>query len=303
MIFKKYIICFFLLFPGLAVAKLKALSSTTDIKWLVEKIGGDKVEVESLLSGFEDPHYVEAMPHFVGKAARADVFCLVGLSLEIGWVPKVLSRSGNKKIQPGGKGYCETGRKVKALGVPKGKIDRSGGDVHAEGNPHFHLGPEAFLSGGRVVLAVLTESDPKHTEIYTANFNKLEKELMQLKAKVSKILRPLKNKPIMEYHKEFTYFLKEFGLINDGALEEVPGVPPSAARLARVTLKAKERGVVLLMASNMSPRKTIKKFQQVSDVPVAILPVSIVPRAGFRSYPELLVSMAESIVKVYQSGK
>ena len=302
MIFR-YFVCFLLLFPSFGMAKLKVVTSTTDIKWLVKKIGGKKVEVESLLSGFEDPHYVEAMPHFVGKAARADVFCLVGLSLEVGWVPRVLSRSGNKKIQPGGKGYCETGRGIKALGVPKGKIDRSGGDVHAEGNPHFHLGPGAFLDGGRVVLDVLTEVDSSNAETYAGNFKRLEKELMDLKAKVSKIVLPLKGKRIMEYHKEFTYFLKEFGLNNDGALEEIPGVPPSAARLARVTLKAKDRNVVLLVVSNTSPKKTIKKFQQVSSVPVVTLPVSIVPRDGFRSYPELLGSMAKNMVEIYKSGK
>ena len=302
MIFK-YFVCLLLLFPTLSIAKLKVITSTTDIKWLVEQIGGNKVEVESLLSGFEDPHYVEAMPHFVGKAARADVFCLVGLELEIGWVPKVLSRSGNKKIQPGGKGYCETGRGVRALDVPKGKIDRSGGDVHASGNPHFHLGPEAFLDGGRVVLDVLVGLDPSHAKIYTANMNKLKKELMAIKAKVSKIVKPLKNKHIIEYHKEFTYFLKEFGLNNDGSLEEVPGVPPSAARLAQMTLRAKERNIVLLMASNMSPRKTIKKFEETSNVPVVILPLSIAPQDGFRSYPELLTTIAKNMVKSYRRDK
>ena len=302
MIFK-YFICFLLLFPSLGIAKLKVVTSTTDIKWLVEKIGGSRVNVESLLSGFEDPHYVEAMPHFVAKVARADMFCLVGLSLEIGWVPKLLSRSGNKKVQPGGEGYCNTGRGVKALGIPTGKIDRSGGDVHPEGNPHFHLGPHAFLDGGRVVLNVLMGLDSTHTKTYIANFKNLEKELMQIKTKISKIVRPLKNKRIMQYHKEFTYFLQEFGLTSDGALEKVPGVPPSAAWLAHMTLRANKRGVVLLMASNTSPRKTIRKFQEDSKIPVAIMPISIVSKDGFRSYPDLLESMAKSIVKTYQSGQ
>ena len=302
MIFR-YCICFLLCVSASAMAKLNVVTTTTDIKWLVEKIGGERVVVESLLDGLVDPHFVEAMPHFVGKVARADVFCLVGLGLEIGWVPKILSRSGNKKIQSGGKGHCDVGGGIKAMDIPVGKVDRSLGDVHPEGNPHYHLGPGAFLDGGRVVLGVLMGLDASRADFYNSNFKKLVEELARLKTEVSEILRPLRKKKIMEYHKEFSYFLKEFNLINDGSLEELPGVPPSAGRLARVTINAKKRGVVMLLATAMSPRKTVKKFQESSGVPVAILPLSILSNKKHRDYPQLLKSMATIMVSTYQNGK
>ena len=121
------------------------------------------------------------MPHFISKVANADMFCLVGLDLEVGWAPKVLSRSGNSKVQPGGKGYCETGKTIKALNVPTGRIDRSQGDIHAMGNPHYHLGPTALLQGAQTVLETLINVDTNNAEFYLNNFSTLEKNLKRVK--------------------------------------------------------------------------------------------------------------------------
>ena len=293
MIFKVFLL---LLLPSLAQAKLNVVTTTTDIKWLVEKIGGERVVVESLLSGFEDPHYIDAMPHFVGKAARADVFCLVGLDLEVGWVPKVLSRSANKNVQPGGKGYCDVGKGVSALGIPQGKIDRSQGDVHPGGNPHYHLGPDAFLDGGKIVLGVLMGLDAPHADLYRANFQALKGEMAQLKKRIAAIVAPLKGKRFMEYHENFAYFFHEFGLNTDGAMEELPGVPPSAGRLARVIKRAKERGVTLMLVTDSASPGAVRKFRQSSGIPVLNLPVSILSKGEPGDYPALLVSMAKKMV-------
>ena len=142
MIFKTIIL---ILISSISHAKVNVITTTTDLQWLTKQIGGDKVKVESLLNGTEDPHYLDAMPHFISKVANADMFCLIGLDLEVGWAPKILSRSGNKKVQPGGKGYCETGKTIKALNIPTGRIDRSQGDIHPQGNPHYHLGRMLFF--------------------------------------------------------------------------------------------------------------------------------------------------------------
>ena len=305
MIFKYsiYILALFTLVATTTKKRTKVVATTPDVKWIVEKIGGDKIVVESLLGGRVDPHHVEATPHFVGKAANADAFCLVGLGLEIGWVPRVLSRSGNKNVQPGGIGYCDLGSVIKAMDIPKGSIDRSMGDVHPEGNPHYYLGPTSFLRGGKVVLNVLTELDASNAEFYSANYKKLEKEMKEVKANVFKMLLPLKGKKIMEYHKEFAYFMRDFGLANDGSLEELPGIPPSAGRLARVTIQAKERNVALLMATEMSPRNTIRKFSEVSKVPVAVVPSGIRIKSSPNNYSDLLKSIAEIMINSYKNAK
>ena len=127
---------------------LRVVTTTTDLAWLTKQIGGDEVEVTSLLSGEEDPHYVDAVPRFIHLVANADIVCVVGMDLEIGWMPKVLSKSANAQVQPGGKGYCETGKGVEALDVITNDVDRSMGDVHPDGNPHFQLSPLHMAQAG-----------------------------------------------------------------------------------------------------------------------------------------------------------
>jgi zinc/manganese transport system substrate-binding protein len=277
------------------------VTTTTDLQWLVQKIGGSRVKVESLLNGTEDPHFIDAMPHFVSKVAAADIFCLVGLELETGWAPGVLTRSGNKKVQKGGKGYCETGATVSALGIPVGQIDRTQGDVHPSGNPHYHLGPDAFLQGGKTVLQTLVRIDSASKSYYQNNFEKLKKELVGLKLKVAKILEPIKDQKYLEYHKEFTYFFKEFGLKNEGSIEAAPGVLPSAGRLARVSVQAANSKIALALAAKTSPKKITKKFVAMSKVPVARVPLSIVKRGKIKTYEDLLTHIAKSMVD--SSGK
>jgi len=297
MIFRICIFTLGLLFTSLAAATISVITTTTDLKWLTEKIGGDKVKVESLLNGKEDPHFIDAMPHFIGKVSNADMFCLIGLDLEVGWVPKILARAGNKHVQNGGKGYCETGRTITALNIPKGRVDRSLGDIHPMGNPHYHLGPDALLQGGETVLNTLITLDGSNAAHYLARFDKLKEELIQLKAKIAKILAPIKGQNFMEYHREFTYFTTEFGLNNIGAIEVVPGVPPSAGRLARVSIQAQDSKVALALASITSPQDLTNKFTEMSGVPVSRLPISIASSGGPSTYEELLVLIANSMVK------
>ncbi len=296
MIFKILLVIFFQV-PFFAYAKLNVITTTTDLKWLVKEIGGNKVEAQSLLNGTEDPHFIDAMPHFIGKVANADIFCLVGLDLEVGWAPKILVKSGNKQVQPGGKGYCETGRTVTALNIPKGQIDRSQGDIHPMGNPHYHLGPDAFIQGGETVLNTLINLDSKNATYYLNNYQQLKKNIGKLKKKIGKLLLPAKDRNYMEYHREFTYFLKEFGLSHIGAIEAVPGVPPSAGRLARVSIQAKESQVAMALASTTSPKNLTDKFQEMSNTPVARLPLSIVKDGKPGNYEELLTTIAMAIVK------
>ncbi|MFG1494958.1 metal ABC transporter substrate-binding protein [Halobacteriovorax sp. GFR7] len=287
----------FLIFSFNTMAKLKVLTTTTDIAWLAQKIGGEKVEVESLLNGTEDPHFMDAMPHFIAKAANADIFCMVGLDLEVGWAPKILTRSGNKNIQPGGKGFCETGKTVKAIDIPTGKIDRSHGDVHPQGNPHYHLGPTAYLQGAETVLNVLIDMDSKNATYYMNNFESTKKHVNNLKNKISNQLKGMKGLRFMEYHREFSYFLKEFGIVNTGAIESVPGVPPSAGRLARVAIEAKQKSVALALAAKTSPKGLTDKFQEMSGVHVSRVPISIEKKGQVRTYDELLSNIANDILK------
>ncbi len=294
---KHILVLIFLSFSFLAQAKIKVVTTTPDLAWLVNQIGTNKVEVISLLNGTEDPHYVDAMPNWISKVSNADVFCFVGMDLEVGWAPKVLSRSGNAKVQPGGKGHCNGGKTVKALDIPKGKIDRSMGDMHGEGNPHYHLGPTFYLQAAESIFSTLIEVDTKNVEFYSANLDKLKVKISKIKDKVAALLKSKSGIRIMSYHKEFSYFFKDFNLVSASSIEETPGVPPSAGRIARVGLQAKRDKIDLVLGTTANPKNILDKFNEISGVPVAIVPLSIKLTGSPSNYEELLVNLANLILE------
>jgi zinc/manganese transport system substrate-binding protein len=273
----KILILFSVLFLALsAEAKIKVVTTLPDIAEVVTAIGGDAVDVQSLLKGNEDAHYAEARPDYILKVSRADVVCAEGLELEIGWLPKVLSKSGNAKVQEGGTGYCSLGKAVKALEIPVGAINRSLGDVHPEGNPHFNLSPLKLAEASAEVSRVLSVVAPDQTATFEKNYDSFKKRMTSLQAELAK---KVKKKKVMEYHKEFTYFFDAYGLESAGSLEEKPGMPPSAARIATVAKQAKEAKVAVLFATPSAPHKTLERFTELSGIPVVVVP-SYVPTTG-----------------------
>lgn len=289
----KYFICAIII--SLAVvseAKIKVVTTTPDIAEVVRAIGQDQVEVQSLLSGTEDPHFAEARPDYILKVNRADVVCAMGLELEIGWLPKVLSKSGNAKVQEGGTGSCALGKTVKPLDIPKGIIDRSLGDVHAHGNPHFNLDPMKLTEGGQEVVRVLSTLLPAQKAFFEKNYDTFKKNMSDLHAQVSKSLPKVK---VMEYHKEFTYFFSSYGLPSAGSLEEKPGMPPSAARMAMAAKLAKEQNVKVLLASPSAPHKTLERFQELSGVKVVTVPSYVQTKGEAKSIEALQKILGNAI--------
>jgi zinc/manganese transport system substrate-binding protein len=142
-----------------ARAGLKVITTTQDLASIVSEVGGDKVSVDSLAKGYQDPHFVEAKPSFVLKLHAADLLVVVGRELEAGWLPPLITQSRNSKVQPGGSGYLDASLSAKILDIPTGQITRAMGDVHPQGNPHYWLDP---TNGRRIAQAVqnkLTELD------------------------------------------------------------------------------------------------------------------------------------------------
>ena len=305
MIFR-FALLFFLQFtaaPVFAADKLNVVTTIPDLAWAAEQIGGNRVSVRSLLRGSENPHFVDAVPEFIRLVAEADVVCIVGLDLEVGYMPAVLSRSGNAKVQPGGKGYCEAGKTVTTLEKPHGPIDRSMGDVHPAGNPHFYLSPKALSEAAHEIAAALERADPAHSAEYIAGLKLLEEKLKSLREKITARLQPVLeaqakagHKPLLiEYHREFTYFLEDYGLKSMGSIEEKPGVPPSAGRLGDVSKSAKTQGVRIALVADYSPAKTIEKFATLAGVKVVTVPTMVQPNGKYNSYEALQVHIADSI--------
>lgn len=286
------LLCGFLLSFS-AQAAVNVVTTSTDLAWAAQQIGKDKVKVQPLLKGTENMHFVEAVPAYIKAVADADVVCQVGLSLEIGWLPKVLAKSGNAAVQKGGKGFCDVGQKIKALDKPAGAVDRSMGDVHPEGNPHYWLSPVVFGQGATEIADVLSRVDPKNAPFYAKNLQDLQKQLQDLQARLKKELQPLQGKNLMQYHTDFNYFLDAYGLKSVGSIEEKPGVPPSAGRLARVSMQAKDDKVVAALAVDYDAKGTLDKFRELSGIPVARVANASRPAGTPKDY----VQMQEAIVK------
>lgn len=288
----KFIIAALLFVPLSLQAKIKVVTTLPDIAEVVREIGQNNVDVQNLLQGNEDPHYAEARPDFILKVNRADIVCSMGLDLEIGWLPKVLEKSGNAKVQVGSDSYCELGRTVKAIDVPTGVINRSLGDVHAHGNPHFNLSPLKLAEGAAEVLRALTATLPEQKVELQKNYDSFLAKMKTLQAKMQ---AKIKTGKVMEYHKEYTYFFAAYGLSSAGSLEEKPGMPPSAARIAQVAKLAKEQKVVVLYASPSAPHKTLERFQELSGIQVVVVPSYVTKDEKTNSVEKLQTLLVNSM--------
>lgn len=284
---------------------LIVVTTLPDIAELVRTIGGPEVSVTSLLTGAEDPHFVDATPTAVARVAKADVVCAIGFDLETGWLPKVLSKSGNARVQPGGPGYCELGSTVEPLEKPTGPIDRSMGDIHAHGNPHFNLSPRSMADASRSVLKVLSAARPDKAADFTTRQNGFTASMKSLEDQVRTLLKPaidlsLKGTPIIEYHREFTYFFALYGLRSMGSIEEKPGLTPSAARMAQVALAAKSAGVRVALSSHVNPVKQLARFSELSGVKTVTVYTSV--QAGGKTLPNSIEAVQLAIANAIVTG-
>src|SRR5688572_2824981 len=152
--------------PAPAYAALKVITTTSDLASLAGEVGGDKITVESLAKGYQDPHFVEAKPSFMIKLNRADLLIAVGRELELGWLPPLITQARNAKVQPGAAGYLDASLTARILDIPTGQITRAMGDVHPSGNPHYWLDPENGKRIARAIAGKLSAMDSANAAHY-----------------------------------------------------------------------------------------------------------------------------------------
>src|SRR5262247_997624 len=146
--------------PAFAQGKLNVMTATEDLASIAREVGGDKINVESIAKGYQDPHFVEAKPSFILKLQKADLLVVVGRELEIGWLPPLIQQSRNSKIQPGSQGYLDASLGARILEIPAGTITRAMGDVHPQGNPHYWMDPENGTRIAKQIADKLSEIRP-----------------------------------------------------------------------------------------------------------------------------------------------
>jgi ABC-type Zn uptake system ZnuABC Zn-binding protein ZnuA len=238
---------------------------------VAKEIGGDKVSVVALAKPTEDPHYVDAKPSHIVTLNRADALIEGGAELELGWLPPLLENSRNSKISAGAPGRIVASDGVKMLEIPT-SFDRSKGDVHSLGNPHFMIDPVTVRIIARSIASHFAQIDPKNAATYNGNLTRFNTKLDAKYAAWQKELAPYRGARIVTYHKDFVYLADRFGLTVVDELEPKPGISPSPAHLAQVIGKMKATNATVILVQPFQNRKTAETVARQTGATVLDLP-------------------------------
>jgi zinc/manganese transport system substrate-binding protein len=241
--------------PARAQEKVRVVATLPVLAELAKSVGGDKVEVQAIASPVQDPHFVDAKPSYILAASRADVWIEAGMDLEVGWAPLVREGSRNARIQKGGEGFVDASTHVRKLDVPPGGVDRSRGDVHPYGNPHYWLDPLNAVPITADIALALARVDPANAGYYTDRRRAFLAELDRRMGGWRSRMEPLRGVPIVSYHQSFEYLARRFGVVVVGKLEPKPGIPPSPSHLARLIEQMKSRGAKLILVEPYYEKK------------------------------------------------
>jgi zinc/manganese transport system substrate-binding protein len=243
--------------PGARAAdKLKVITATTDLAALAQEVGGDRVDVDSVARGYQDPHFVEAKPSFLLKLRKADLLIVVGLELEIGWLPPLITQSGNGRIQVGAAGYFDASRFARILEIPTGQVTRAEGDVHPQGNPHYWLDPDNGLRVAKGIADKLSEMRPADAAYFAQRYASFEQRLHQAEQKWLAEMQPYHGRKVVTYHRSWPNFAEHFGLDVVGYIEPRPGIPPSPQHTLELMQMMKRDGVKVIMVEPYFDLKT-----------------------------------------------
>ncbi|WP_246047804.1 metal ABC transporter substrate-binding protein [Leptospira ilyithenensis] len=288
--------CSVLLIPFGLHAKVSLVATTTDIKYIAEQIAGDRVEIYGMIRGVDDPHFVMTRPDFLVRLNQADILCVVGLDLEVGWVPFLQQQSRNIKIQKGQPGYCDTSVQVKILGEPTVMMDRSMGDMHIYGNPHFWNDPINVIQMAENIKNALTRVDPINHEYYDENFTNFKKRLIALTKEELKKMEPYFGIKVAVFHDQFVYLANRFKFTANLSIEERPGVPPSIRYMDQVvSYMIAEKIKIILLGPYHNPKYAEYVSSKVPGSMVLIMPVSVGGTPEATSYEETLKIMLQKI--------
>jgi len=258
-----------------AASKIQIMTTTTDLTSLAQEVDGDKVDVESIARGYQDPHFVDAKPSFLLKLKRADLLIVVGLELEIGWLPPLINQSTNPKIQVGAPGYFDASRFAKILEIPTGQVTRAEGDVHPLGNPHYWLDPENGLRIAKGIADKLSQMRPDDAAYFAQRYTDFEQRLKQADQRWLAEMKPYEGRKIITYHRSWPNFAEHFHLNVVGYVEPRPGIPPSPQHTVELIRQMKQENVKVIVVEPYFDLKTPNAVARETGAQVLVLPPSV----------------------------
>jgi zinc/manganese transport system substrate-binding protein len=261
--------------PAFAQSKLNVIATTEDLASIAREVGGDRVTIEALARGYQDPHFVEAKPSFILKLQKADVLIAVGRELEIGWLPPLVQQSRNSRIQPGADGYLDASLEAQILEIPTGQITRAMGDVHPLGNPHYWLEPENGKRIGKSIADKFSQLRPNDRAAFQQRLADFTTRLDAAEKRWLADMAPYKGTKMVTYHRSFPNFAERFGLVIIGYIEPRPGIPPTPQHTLDLINEMKRQNVKLVLVEPYFDLKTPNAIGRDTGAEVLVLPPSV----------------------------
>jgi zinc/manganese transport system substrate-binding protein len=286
-----------------AQGKLNVVATTEDLASIGREVGGDRVTIESIAKGYQDPHFVEAKPSFILKLQRADLLIAVGRELEIGWLPPLIQQSRNGKIQPGAPGYLDASLGATILEIPAGQITRAMGDVHPLGNPHYWLDPENGKLIAKQIADKLSELRPNDRAFYQQQLTGFTARLDTAEKRWLGMMAPYKGTKIVTYHRSFPNFAERFGLNIVGYVEPRPGIPPTPQHTLDLINEMKRQNVKLVLVEPYFDSKTPNAIGRDTGAQVLVMPPSVGGTKDVADYFKLFDYDIGMLVEAIQKAK
>ena len=282
--------------PRAAQAKVRVVTTIETFADLARQVGGERVEAKALARGTMDPHFVESKPNLVLELNRADLLVHVGLELEIGWLPPLVLGSRNPKIQPGQPGNLDASAQIPVQDIPATKIDRSLGDIHPQGNPHYWIPPGNAAIVAREIAERLVAIDPPGAAVYKANLERFTAELGRRRLAWEKRAAPLRGMKVVTYHRSWGYVSAWLGLQEVGTVEPKPGIPAPPSHIAQLIGLMRKDGVKVIVMESFYPRNTVELIAQKAGARALVLPSDVGAAPGIADYFQLVDAVVQKLL-------
>ncbi|NNF96112.1 MAG: zinc ABC transporter solute-binding protein, partial [Halobacteria archaeon] len=257
-----------------ASARLNVFACEPEWASLLQELGRDKILVFSATTAQQDPHRIQARPSLIAKMRRADLLVCTGADLETGWLPVLLRRAANPKVQPGQPGYFEAAQHVILLDKPT-RLDRAEGDIHAAGDPHIHLNPHNISRVAKALTETLAIVDPENAVDYKQNSDDFLSRWQQAIERWEQQAKSLRNLRVVTQHKSWAYLLDWLGTQEVARLEPKPGIPPSTAYLGKVLETLQHQSANAILVAHYQSPQAAKWLRQRSQIPIVTLPYTV----------------------------
>jgi zinc/manganese transport system substrate-binding protein len=277
---------------SMAGAEVKVVSTIPDFGAIAKEVGGAHVTVTTLVRPTQDPHYVDAKPSLMLELNKADMLLVAGMDLEAGWLPPLMTGARNGAIQRGGLGYLDCSTLIPPMQVRS--PDRSQGDIHPGGNPHYWTDPRNGIRMARGIAQRLAKIDPDHADAYKAGADAFVRRMEGKMVEWRKRLDPHKGTKVVVYHESWAYFLDFAGFVQAGELEPKPGIPPKPAHVAELIQRVQGQGVKFVMQESFYPTQLSRIFAQKSGAELKVLP-TMVGAGGTSSYTDLIERLVSEL--------